>query len=361
MWNSDNNTPEMICLRMCCRYALGQMSVSDCLPYLKHPLNEAYFIDLLHEHRLVLVGYQVLSVDFRAYVSASLLQKLQDKSKPIIKSQLVLMRTARDVHQILEQQAIAHIFLKGPFLNQAIWGRRMMRYSRDLDVLVLPRDILKANAALQQLDFKAELSDKSLRFHQRFNAWTTKKDAAYWKTGMSQCIELHWKTYCTEFIFNSIEKTRVLPQFTDEEHVLYLCLHAAKHGWLRMIWLMDIVALLQTKHIDMSCVRALAKAQHITPVVDEMILLALQWFGVTLCSGDMLIEVNKRNVQLQQRVISAKNHDVKSFLHDLLGRYFANAFCSSRWRQVRLWVQIFVGAVISKILSYGRDLMRSTS
>lgn len=360
MWDSNNNTPEMICLRMCCRYALGQMSVSDCLPYLKHPFNETYFIDLLHEHRLVLVGYQVLSINFRAYVSASLLQKLQDKSKPIINSQLVLMRTARDVHHVLEQQAIPHVFLKGPGLNQTLWGRRMMRYSRDLDVLVLPRDILKANTALQKLEFKSELSDKSLRFHQRFSAWTTKKDAASWKTSIPQCIELHWKTHCTEFILPTLKKMEALPQFTDEEHVLYLCLHAAKHGWLRMIWLMDIVALLQTKHVDVSCVRTLAKARHITPVVDEMMLLAQQWLGVTLCSENMMLEVRQRDVRLQQRVASAKKHDLKSLFQDLLGRYFVNAFCSSRWRQVRLWMQIFFGAMISRFLGFARDLVKTS-
>lgn len=350
MWDSDNNTPEMILLRMCCRYALGQMSASDCLPYLEPPLDDVRFIELLHEHRLLLLVYQVLSSNFRAHVSAGLIQKLKEKAEPIINSQLVLMRTARDVHQVLEQQAISHIFLKGPALNQTLWGRRMMRYSRDLDVLVLPRDILKANTALQKLNFKSELSDTTLCFHKRLNAWTTKKDAAYWKKGMPQCIELHWKTHCTEFIFPSRKNREALSQFSDEEHVLYLCLHAAKHGWLRMIWLMDIVALLQTKHLDVSRVRTLAKARHITPVVDEAILLAEQRFGVILCPAELLIEVNKHNARLQQRVAWAKRPDLKPFLNDMASRYFANAFCSSRWRQVRLWTQIFLGAMISRCL-----------
>lgn len=358
MWDSDNNTPEMICLRMCCRYALDQMSVSDCLPYLEHPLDDERFIELLHEHRLVLVVYQVFSSNFKAHISASLLQKLKEKAQPVINSQLVLMHTAHDVERVFKQQAIPHVFLKGPVLNQILWGRRMMRYSRDLDVLVLPQDIFKADAALQKLEFKSELSDKGLRFHQRFSAWTTKKDAVYWKKGISQCIELHWKTYCTDFILPSIKKMQTLPQFTDEEQVLYLCLHAAKHGWSRMMWLVDIIALLQTKHIDVSRVRTLAKARHITPVVDEAILLAKQWLGVTLCSGDVLAAVNKCNRRLQKRIIYAKKTSSKSFLNDMVGRYFANAFCSSRWRQVRLWGQIFLGAIISKSLEYGRDLMR---
>ena len=55
MWNADNNTPEMIFLRMCCRRALGQMSVSDCLPYFEHTLDETRFIKLLQDHRLLLI------------------------------------------------------------------------------------------------------------------------------------------------------------------------------------------------------------------------------------------------------------------------------------------------------------------
>ena len=358
MWSSGDNTPEMIFLRMCCRYALGQMSVSDCLPYLECSLDDLRFIELLHEQRLILFVYQVLSSDFKTYVPEQLLQKLKHKAQPIINSQLVLMHTARDVHQALKQQAISHVFLKGPVLNHTLWGRRMMRYSRDLDVLVLPGDIFKANTALRQLGFTSELSDKSLCFHQRFSAWSTKKDAAYWKKGVAQCLELHWKTHCTEFIFPSIRKKKVLLQLTDEEHALYLCLHAAKHGWLRMIWLVDIVALLQTKNIDVDHVRELAKAQYITPVVDEAILLAEQWLGVTLCSGDILIEVQKRDIRLQKRVDWAKRSDLKPFLNNMVSRYFINAFCSSRVRQVRLWAQVFLGAIISKCLGYGCDLVR---
>lgn len=345
----------MIWLRMCCRYALGAMSLLDCLPYLEQPLDDVRFIELLHDHRLLLLVYQVLSSDFQAYVPKSLLQKLKSKANPVINTQLVLMRTARDVHRVLEQHAISHVFLKGPSLNQMLWGRRMMRHSRDLDVLILPRDIFKANTALQQLAFKSELSSISMRFHQRFSTWTTKKDAAYWKRGMPQCIELHWKTYCTEFILPTIKKRDSLLQFTDEEHVLYLCLHAAKHGWLRMIWLVDIVALLQTKQIDVSCVRTLAKARHITPVVDEMMLLAEQWLGVTLCSEKSYIEIQERGILLQKRIAWAKKLDLKPFFRDLTGRYFANAFCSSRWRQARLWAQIFSGAMISRCLGYFRS------
>ncbi|MDF1827385.1 MAG: nucleotidyltransferase family protein [Legionellaceae bacterium] len=101
---------------------------------------------------------------------------------------------------------------------------------------------------------------------------------------MRQCIELHWKTYCTEFILSSRKKKQgTLLELTDEAHVLYLCLYAAKHGWLRMIWLLDIVVFLQTKPIEISHVQALAKACHITPVVDDMLLLAEQWLGVRLC------------------------------------------------------------------------------
>jgi|GEM_PF-3330553 len=360
MWNADNNTPEMLCLRMCCRYALGQMHASDCAPYLEQASDDEGFIALLHEHRLLVLVYQVLSSDFKNAVSERLLQKLKDKVTPIIHHQLVLMRTAQDVQQVFQQHGVSHVFLKGPVLNKILWGRKMMRYSRDLDVLVLPREIFKANAALRLLGFQSELSEKSLFFHQRFSAWTTKKDAAYWKKHVPYCLELHWKTHCTEFIFPALKNMETLPQLTDEEHALYLCLHAAKHGWLRMIWLVDIVALVQKKQLDVLRVRALAKTRNITPVVEELILLAEQWLGVRLCSSDMMIAMGERNARLQQRVVSAKKAAGNDFFHDVVARYFANAFCSRHGHQVCLWGQVFLGAIISKGLSYARDLNKTT-
>ncbi|MDF1646825.1 MAG: nucleotidyltransferase family protein [Legionellaceae bacterium] len=348
MWDSEKYTPEERVIRMCCRYALGYMEASECLPYLKLSLDETQFLILLHEERILLLVYQVLSGDLKIYVSPQFIENLSLRVKSILSHQLALMALERDVDQAFNAKKIPYTFLKGPALNRMLWGRRMMRYSGDLDVLVSPKDILKAHAILKMLHFKSEISEKSLRFHQKIYRITTKKDASYRREALSQKIELHWKTYCTEFV---VKRDKAQNKRLDNEaYALYLCLHAAKHGWSRLIWLVDIIAFLQVKKVDIKSLRAYAKKQHIGPVVDEALLLARQWLGIHLIAHDTFETVKKRESWLEKRVLWARKKDLKDTLWGQLSkRFYMNAFCSSIFCQMRLWAQIFLGTMIMKL------------
>lgn len=344
MWDSRDVSCEELWLRVCCRYALGDISAHDCLPYFKVPIDETRFMALLHEHRLFLLVYQVLSNDFKAYVASDLMDALQKKVNRILKQQLVLMRVSKELHQAFEQAGVAHIFLKGPVLNQTLWGRRMMRYSGDLDILISPKEIFKADAVLQTLKFKSELSSKSIRLHQFFRRWSARKDVVYRREGLAHTLELHWKTSATEFIFDTFDG-----ELSDDEYVLYLCLHAAKHGWSRMIWLVDIVALIALKKMDITRLRKLAKARHIAAVVDEALLLADQWLGIALCSREDLVVLKKHNKRLQKRILLGQNPGKDNWRRTIQKIYFMNAFCSNGRHQLFLWTQTILGAIISKL------------
>ena len=349
MWDSDKNTHEMVVMRMCCRYALGHMDAALCMPYLERPFNETAFLKLLHDERVLLLVYQVLSGELKAYVAPGLLKQLAQKAKEKLNKQLALNAIERELKAAFDAEKITHTFLKGPALNQMLWGRRMMRYSGDLDVLIAPKDIFKANTVFKALHFSPGLSEKKLRFHQRFHRVSTKKDTYYWRESFFlQKIELHWKTYCTEFI---IDKNHAeLSLLDDAAYALYLCLHAAKHGWSRIIWLVDIIAFIDSKQLDIMQLRLLAKTRHITPVVDEMILLADQWLGIALLDSDGFNRLKARDAWLQKRVAFAKKTDIKDTLWgQLTKRFYMNAFCSSAFRQAGLWAQIFLGTIMMKL------------
>ncbi|MDX2346304.1 MAG: nucleotidyltransferase family protein [Legionella sp.] len=347
-WDSNQCTPEIRLIRLCCRYALGQMNTSDCRPYFTHlfdNLDEQRFLELLHEERVLLLVYQVLTGDLKPHVPSNLMACLSQKSKITLTRQLALMVTQRDIEKAFQAEKISHVFLKGPSLNQMLWGRRMMRYSGDLDLLILPKDIFRAHIILKQLKFKTALSEKKLRFHQHLNKISTKKDAVYWHEDLSQCIELHWKSGSTEFIFKP--KDAWVHGIDDELHALYLCLHAARHSWSRLIWLVDIIALIELKQLDIMQLRVLAKKRKITPVIDEMILLAKQWLGIHLLPEKSLSKLKKRATFLDKRVVAAKKKNPEALLQRLL----THSFCSNYFYQMRLWAQIFLGVIIMRVIN----------
>lgn len=350
MWDSEKYTPEERVIRMCCRYALGYMEASECLPYLKLSLDETQFLILLHEERILLLVYQVLSGDLKIYVSPQFIENLSLRVKSILSHQLALMALERDVDQAFNAKKIPYTFLKGPALNRMLWGRRMMRYSGDLDVLVSPKDILKANKVLGQLGYYSKVSFKKLGYYQFFYGLSTYKDVSYWRKGFSKRIELHWKTYCVEFIFKKNKaQSRLLD---DQSYALYLCLHAAKHGWSRLIWLVDIIALLGVKKIDVMQLRAFAKTRHITPVVDEAILLAAQKLGVILVAASVLTKLEKRNNLLGKRLNWAKKTDLDTNIGGLImKRFLISAFCSNFIVQCCVWVKTFGHSTITRLKS----------
>ncbi len=345
MWNSVKHPPEVIMMRMCCRYALGLMPVSDCVPYLSNTLDLQQLMKLLHEERMVLLVYQVLSGDLKPYASPGLLGVLSQKTKVILMRQLALMTSLRDVEGAFKAEKILYMPLKGPSLNHMLWGRKIMRYSGDLDILIAPKDILRANTVLNTLNFKTALSNRQLFVYQNFHQMTLKKDAFYSNEDFSQHIELHWKTHRIELIFKNND---CLSDVVDDEiYLLYLCLHAAKHTWSRLIWLIDIVAFLKHKQLNLGRLRALAKQKHITPVVDEMILLADRWLGIQLLSDADLAQLDKRVALLEKRIRWKKKvGEQATFFVKLLRPFFSNTLSSSFYIQMRLWTQAFLEAAI---------------
>ncbi|MCH9755765.1 MAG: nucleotidyltransferase family protein [Gammaproteobacteria bacterium] len=348
MWNSDEYSPEMLLIRMCCQYALGCMEVSDGLSYLQTPLNETSFFKLLQKERVSLLVYQVLVTSFKAEVPSSLMERLSQKAKAILSEQLKLMTVERDVHKAFVAAAVPHVFLKGPALNQTLWGRRIIRFSNDLDLLVPPKSLLKADAVLNRLQFHSNVPRKKLSFYQSFYWWSTRKDVSYRRKGFSKRIELHWKTYCTELILKKNHAWQ--SSLDDKTYALYLCLHAAKHGWSRLIWLVDIIAFCQIKKLDIMALRAFAKLRHITPVVDEAILLADQWLGMTLVSDVTLEQLKKRSVLLQKRINWAQKTDLDTSIGGLiLKRFFISRLCSNFFCQLRVWAQTFWQSTMTRL------------
>jgi len=65
-----------------------------------------------------------------------------------------------------------------------------------------------------------------------------------------------------------------MPCLSPEDSLLVLCLHAAKHLWMRLIWLSDIAETLRTQTIDYSLVFSRARAMGIVRILGISLWLA---------------------------------------------------------------------------------------
>lgn len=164
-------------------------------------------------------------------------------------AELALAATTREIVAVLAQRGIACIVLKGVPLSMMIHGRLGMRTSRDIDLLVAPRDAPCALETLGKLGFRAR--DPRFCLAARMRRY---KDVELFHDGRRQIVELHWRlfdnphllpfddrTTPARAVLTSGEPCNVLPQ---RPNLLYLASHGAQHGWSRLKWLADWAALL---------------------------------------------------------------------------------------------------------------------
>jgi len=137
--------------------------------------------------------------------------------------------------------------LKGPVLAEALYGDVAMRSYNDLDLLVPRANFQCAEVLLLDMGFVVRPGNEE--YHRRF-------------LGEGVLVELHFGFGSPPFFpadsfpfdVNAVwshaghETFRGLPirAMSDDDRVLYLCLHGLQHGFSRLIWIMDIARALAT-------------------------------------------------------------------------------------------------------------------
>lgn len=188
----------------------------------------------------------------RSEVPASIQAALNSR---MLAHNLRVLRFLAELSAILREfraHGIEAVLHKGPSLAQRLYGDPAMREFGDLDLLVRPEDVPRARAALQQLGFAPRLN------------LSTRQEREYLRTGYEYAfgfpvepnlIELQWQivprfysiAFRPEELFRrSVEfeleghRARML---SNEDLLLTLCVHAAKHGWPQLGMIRDIAAL----------------------------------------------------------------------------------------------------------------------
>lgn len=141
----------------------------------------------------------------------------------------------RDLLHSFAERGIDVLPLKGPVLAQSIYGDAAARPSVDLDLLVRRSDVPRAEALLFDRGFKARRpSDYDRRFL---------------RDGLS--VELHSKIASPQYCSFDVDKIwsrshaarfreEPIRAMSGEDLILYLCAHGLKHGFSRLIWILDL-------------------------------------------------------------------------------------------------------------------------
>lgn len=236
------------------------------------------------------------------------------------------------------------VALKGPMLAQRLYPRPADRHSVDLDLLVAERDLDRALAALEASGWDREsgpLAEYSRRHHHHLQLQ---------RPGASP-LELHFRArvgfgtvYRSEDLIARARSCHWPERFpllvlSPEDEFLYLAVHAAGHGFSRLMWLYDLKLLLKSEpSLDWSLVEARARDVGVLPVAQFACRLLHERLGVALPPRPALTRGGLRQHaarSLQQHVAVGRG---LLALDRLGGLAFTSMLSASPLAASRLWL-----------------------
>lgn len=115
-----------------------------------------YILDRSREHRLLPLLYHGLEqADALAAVPADVASVLHDARHRHTRRALTAQRTIVQLHRLLQNAQIDHVFLKGAYLAQFVYPHPSLRPMRDIDVVVSPAQISQAYKLMAEAGYRS--------------------------------------------------------------------------------------------------------------------------------------------------------------------------------------------------------------
>lgn len=201
-------------------------------------------------HALALAGVEPVGSDASGMLAADCARSARGAAQ----RQLAEMRA----RALLDRAGVGVVGIKGPALAAALYGDAALRPSRDIDLLIAPRDARTALAALQAGGLRhvahalAPQADAPSRpegsLRRRVLEMRVFKDVELHDDPLDATLELHGRLFAVE-PHGFSERLRgenaelADASLTSDHYVLYLVLHGAVSFWPRLRWLADFAML----------------------------------------------------------------------------------------------------------------------
>jgi hypothetical protein len=265
----------------CC--AVGNEATADAnrQTLLDRGIDWPRLIQLAEHHGVTPLVYQALRGT--GSVPPSTLEALGNHYQGNARKNLQFTAELFRVLTCMELHSIPAIPLKGPVLAETVYRDLALRDFSDLDVLVRRQDVLKAKEAIGTLAYavSTQLSEAEERAYLA-NGYEYTFDGPAGRN----LLEVQWDILprfyavdfdCGEFFRRTRTVTvcgREVCTLSPEDLLLTLCVHAAKHAWVRLYWLRDIAGAAQSQKIDWTELERRARKSGVARMIGVSLLLA---------------------------------------------------------------------------------------
>jgi hypothetical protein len=320
--------PELELLLACSQPASG--CEPDLGSILAMPLNWDSVLRLANDHRLLPALHSALHGrgDVPASIQSAIAARLENHQRRVLRFTAELARVAGR----FERDKIAVLAHKGAALGQLLYGDSAMRQFGDLDFLVRPADMTRVRSALQELDYVAKLQ---LSPRQENEYLHSGYEHVFGLGRERNLVEVQWQIvprfYAIDFDMEALFARSVeldvdglRPRtLGDEDQMLVLCVHAAKHQWAQLGMLRDI-ATLAGLDLDWEWIEAEARRLGIAKIMAVSLRLAGSLFARDLAALPAFREeigsVTKAVAAIERQISAGVETDTESlrYFHDFM-------------------------------------------
>jgi hypothetical protein len=237
---------------------------------------------------------------------------------------------AVELARILEhfdKSSLRAVPYKGPALAESVYGDVTLRNFSDLDLLISPADYAKALQALAELGYCPSEGWRPPieRFWRKYGY-----ERAFDGEAGKYLVELQWALSphfnaidlrIGDFLARSCQTQlngRSISCLSSEDSLVALCLHAAKHLWMRLLWVCDIAESMRTQTIDYSAVVARARQMGILRMLGVSFWLAENLLEAELCAIARDVVANDREVPILGKSFAERPADRVRYLWRLV-------------------------------------------
>lgn len=218
--------------------------------------------------------------------------KIQQIHRLEMLQNLFLERELQEVLHAFNQANIPLILFKGPALAYTIYPKPYLRTYHDIDALISPSDISRAQTLLTDMgytfydEYRVDAVDEQRTGYN----YTLQRPGS----PLAVIIELHTAPHNSEIgalfergtLWQRAQPITVLGEQTltlnPADHLLYLCWHYRFHGFSRLLWLYDVVMMVRTygKELDWTTLIRMAHRQQLGATLYYCLLWSRNLFGV---------------------------------------------------------------------------------
>jgi hypothetical protein len=256
-----SHTLENQLLLCCARTQLDGAAKTRAQQLIEKDLDWSYLLEAANAHGVGPLLYTSLRAIGQDVLPAATQASLRNHTQQVFVHSSLLTQELLNVLAAFEAQDLPAIPFKGPVLAASAYGNLALRPFGDVDIWVRRKDLTRAKEILVSLGYcpgqPEEVRDETyLRTHHDYLFIKKSKDNKI-------PLELQWGVteplFSFPIEFQSLwERRRAVsllgrttPNLSVEDTLLILCVHGAKHGWNKLMWVCDIAEVIRVNsHID---------------------------------------------------------------------------------------------------------------